>query len=161
MPRLPDRFDLWIRKARACPDPDRQLDYILGALVALPAWHFLNLGTRAAPQPATTELEGARLLLVFSDADRLTELAGPLSLGSEPPIISVPAAAALAECLGEGLFKSDGLLVNPGEDAVVVPREQVEIFANAWRAGGGAQGAGFWIPNLTSQEEDFWQEHGL
>jgi hypothetical protein len=163
MPRLPDRFDLWMRKARACPDPARQLDYILGAMVALPAWHFLNLGTRARPHPATTEVDGARLLLVFSDADRVAELAEQMNLpaGAEPPIISIPAPAALAECLGDGFLKSEGLLVNPGEDAAVVPREQLAEFEREWRERGGAQRAGFWIPNLTSEEEDFWQENGL
>jgi hypothetical protein len=161
MPRLPDRFDLWVRKARECPDPARQLDYILGAMVALPAWHFLNVGTREKPQPATGEIEGTRLLLVFSDADRVLEATGDAKLPSQPPVISVPAAAALQECLGGGLFQCDALLVNPGTDAAVISREQLAAFENEWRARDGAAAQGFWIPNLTSEEEDFWEEHGL
>jgi hypothetical protein len=163
MPRLPDRFDLWVRRARDCADPARQLDYILGAMMALPAWHFLNLGTRDKPLPAAGEIDGARMLLVFSDPDRVAEWAGQMNLSVEdgPPIISIPPTAALAECLGEGLLKSDGLFVNPGEDAAVVPRDQVAAFAQAWREQGGTLRPGFWIPHLTSEEEDFWQEHGL
>jgi hypothetical protein len=161
MPRLPDRFDLWIRQARGCPDPARQLDYILGAMMALPAWHFLNLGTREQPQPATGEIEGGRVLLVFSDADRVIEAAGEPKSPSAPPVISVPSSAALAECLGSGLFRCDALLVNPGEDAAVIPREQLVIFEREWRARDGAAARGYWIPNLTSEEEDFWQQHGL
>ena len=164
MPRLPDRFDLWVRKARACPDPARQLDYILGGLLAQPAWHFLNIGTREKPQPATADIDGEWILLVFSDADRAINLAQEMKLAGDPahpPVISIPAAAALAECLGEGLLKSDGLFINPGEDSALIPREQVAAFEQDWRARGGAKGQGFWIPNLTSREEDFWQEHGL
>jgi hypothetical protein len=161
MPRLPDRFDLWIRRARDCPDPARQLDYILGALVALPAWHFLNLGTLEKPEPATGEIDGAKLLLVFSGPDRVVEAAGDTKFPTAPPVFSLPAAAALSECLGDGRLRCDALLVNPGDDAALIPREQVAEFEREWRARGGAAARGFWIPNLTSEEEDFWQQHGL
>jgi hypothetical protein len=161
MPPLPDRFDLWIRKARGCPDPARQLDYILGAMVALPAWHFLNMGTREQPEPATGEIADERVLLVFSDTDRVIEAAGDTKFPTDPPVISVPASAALTECLGPGLLRCDALLVNPGEDAAVITREQLAAFEREWRSRDGAAAQGFWIPNLTSEEEDFWQEHGL
>jgi hypothetical protein len=161
MPRLPDRFDLWIRKARDCPDPARQLDYILGAMIALPAWHFLNVGTHEKPQPATGEIEGTRVLLVFSDPDRVLEAAGDAKFPAAPPVFSLPAPMALAQSLGEGLFRCAALLVNPGEDAALIPREQVAAFEREWRARDAAAARGFWIPNLTSEEEDFWQEHGL
>jgi hypothetical protein len=161
MPRLPDRFDLWIRKARECPDPERQLDYILGAMVALPAWYFLNIGTRENPQPAVGEVDGARVMLVFSDADRVLEAAGDAEFPSAPPVLSLPAAAALTECLGDGLFRCAALLINPGEDAALVPRPQLAVFERGWQARGGAAARGFWIPHLSSEEEDFWQEHGL
>jgi hypothetical protein len=161
MPRLPDRFDLWIRRARDCPDPARQLDLILGGMVALPAWHFLNLGTREKPEPATGEVDGARLLLVFSDPDRVVEAAGDAQFPTTPPVFSLPAATALAECLGDGPLRCDALLVNPGEDAALIPREQVAAFEREWRARDAVSARGFWIPNLTSEEEDFWQEHGL
>jgi hypothetical protein len=164
MPRLPDRFDLWVRKARTCPDPGRQLDYILGALAGLPEWHFLNVGTPDRPQIATTEMEDSPVLLVFSDAERVLEVAKQLHLASPreaPPVVVIPGAEALTWCLGPAAPKWESLLINPGEDAALVPREQVETFAREWRARGGSAAAGFWIPNLTSEEEDFWQEHGL
>jgi hypothetical protein len=161
MARVPDRFDLFVRKARDCPDPARQLDYILGALVALPSWHFLNLGPREKPQPATAEIDGARLLLVFSNAERVIETAGDANFPTQPPVWSLSSPEALVACLGHGPLQCDGLLINAGEDAAVVPRAQVEAFAAEWRERGSAAGRGFWIPGVTSEEEDFWQEHGL
>jgi hypothetical protein len=161
MPRLPDRFDLWVRRARDCPDPARQVDYVLGALASLPSWHFLNVGTREQPQPATAEIEGARHLLVFSDPDRVLEIADQLQIESRPgapPIISVPTASAMAACVADGPMKCAALLVNPHEDAVAIPVAQVELFARERKERGAT---GFWIPSMTSEEEDFWQEHGL
>ena len=81
MTRLPDRFDLWVRKARECPDPARQADYVLGALSALKEWYFLNIGTKENPQPAEAEVEGGRHLLVFSDRDRIEAIVGGKSHG--------------------------------------------------------------------------------
>jgi hypothetical protein len=164
MPRLPDRFDLWVRQARACADPARQLDFVLGALVGLPQWRFLNAGTLEHPRIFTTEMDGAPLLLVFSDVDRVEEIAGRRGLeysSSAPPVISIPTTIAAAWCLGPDVPPWDALLINPGEDAVLVPRPQVETFLKEWEARGARQAAGFWIPNLTSEEEDFWQEHGV
>jgi hypothetical protein len=161
MARLPDRFDLWVRKARACPHPARQLDYILGALLALPAWHFLHLGPRDQPQPAIAELETERLLVVFTDPDRVIEAAGDAAFPTQPPVYSLPAAEALRACLADGPLRSDGLLINPGEEAAVIPHEQVAAFEQEWREQGGPRRAGFWIPHATTEEEDFWQEHGL
>ncbi len=161
---MPDRFDLWVRKARSCADPARQLDYVLGALAGLPEWHFLNVGTVDQPQPALAELEGERLLLVFSDVDRVREMAesfGMPGTRAAPPVITIPTAGAMAWCLNGGPLVCDGLFINPGEDAVIVPREQAEIFAREWQAREGRLASGFWIPNLTTEEEDFWQENGL
>jgi hypothetical protein len=161
MPRLPDRFDLWVRRARACDDPERQLDYILGGLMALPAWYFLNVGSRTTPEPARAEIDGGHFLLVFSDAARVLDLLGDAHHAGETPVFSLPPADALAACLGEGSLRCDGLLVNPGEDAAAIPRDQLAHFERAWRERGGATRPGFWIPNLTTEEEDFWQQHGL
>jgi hypothetical protein len=158
MARLPDRFDLWVRQARACADPERQADYVLGALAALPYWHLLNVGTREKPQPAEAEVDGARYLLVFSGADRLEELLA----GSEspaPPVISMPTIKAFPWCLDRA--DCAGLLINPGEDAVLVPRDHLDHFHKAWLARQASQPAGYWIPNMTTEEEDFWQQHGL
>jgi hypothetical protein len=164
MPRLPDRFDLWVRRARACADPARQLDYVLGAMATLPACHFLNIGSRAQPRSAVTEVEGARLLLLFSDPDRVLEVAAQAGLAAppdDPPLITVPTPAVLAWALAAGPPPWDGLLINPGEDAAVIPWEQLQSFARAWQARDARAGTGFWVPSLTTEEEDFWQEHGL
>ena len=157
MARLPDRFDLWVRQARACADPERQADYVLGALASLPYWHLLNAGSRDKPQPAEGEVEGASYLLVFSGADRVEEL----TAGAEamPPPISMPTIKAFPWCLERP--GCAGLLVNPGEDAVLVPRDHLEHFYQAWHVRQAQQPAGYWIPNMTNEEEDFWQQHGL
>jgi hypothetical protein len=161
MPRLPDRFDLWVRLARACPRPERQVDYVLGALVALPEWYFLNVGTKENPLPAAGEIEGASYLLVFSDADRVAEIAeqiGPPASDYPGPVIAVPTLRALDWCVDERPMQCAGLLINPGEDAAAIPLERVAAFAREWKA---RPPSGFWIPNLTTAEEDFWREHGL
>jgi hypothetical protein len=157
MARLPDRFDLWLRQARACADPARQADYVLGALAALPYWHLLNVGTREQPQPAEGEVDGGRYLLVFSNAEHVEELiAGTESMA---PPISMPTIKAFPWSLDRP--GTAGLFVNPGEDSALVPREHVAHFHTEWLARQVGQPTGFWIPNMTSEEEDFWQEHGL
>jgi len=162
MARLPDRFDLWVRKARACPDPARQVDYVLGALAGLKEWHFLNVGTKESPQAAQTQIELDRCLLVFSDVSRIEEFiqeGGGWQKKDPLPMITIPTAAAMAWCVK----CQTGLLVNPGEDAdaVMIPFGQVEAFHLEWSQRGGRQAAGFWIPNMTTEEEDFWREYGL
>jgi hypothetical protein len=164
MARLPDRFDLWVRKARECRDFSRQVDYLLGALAGLKEWHFLNVGTKENPQPAESEIEGVRNLLVFSDTDRIEELIckdGQFQTGNPLPIITIATAEAMAWCLEQRTTGGAGLLVNPGEDAFLLPMDQLEIFYAEWTSRGGPQASGFWIPNMTTEEEDFWQENGL
>jgi hypothetical protein len=158
MSRLPDRFDLWVRRARQCPDPARQADFVLGALAALPDWHFLNHGEESSPVPADAELEGLRQLLVFSDPGRVEELLGS-SADAPLPIISIATAKAFPWCLEQ--IDCAGLLVNPGEDGFMVAMDQLHSFYRVWRQDREANSTGFWIPNLTTEEEDFWQEHGL
>jgi hypothetical protein len=160
MARLPDRFDLWVRKARKCRDAARQADYVLGALAGLREWHFLNVGTKETPQAATTQIGSEPCRLVYSDVSRIEELVheGGRAQKNDPlPMITTPAAAAMAWCV-EG---RTGLLVNPGEDAVMIPFGQLEAFHAEWSQRGGRQAAGFWIPNMTTEEEDFWRENGL
>jgi hypothetical protein len=163
MPRLPDHFDLWVRKAREQSDPVRQTDFVLGALMGLRDWHFLNIGSVEKPQAARTQIDQDACVLVFSGIDRLEELveisgAGKhVPKGQPPPAITVPSAAALPWCVECKV----GLLINPSEEAVLIPLNQVESFCKEWQARGKRQAAGFWIPNMTSEEEDFWQEHGL
>jgi hypothetical protein len=43
----------------------------------------------------------------------------------------------------------------------MIPFAQLESYHAEWSQRGGRQASGFWIPNMTSEEEDFWQEHGL
>jgi hypothetical protein len=160
MARLPDRFDLWVRKARECQDPARQVDYVLGALAGLKEWHFLNIGTKETPQAAKTEVESTSCVLVYSDIARIEELLREdtrLLRKDDPlPVITIPTPIAMAWCMECRV----GLLVNPGEDAALIPLEQLETFHAEWSQRGGRQAAGFWIPNMTTEEEDFWQEHG-
>jgi hypothetical protein len=158
MPRLPDRFDLQVRKARQCTDPARQVDYVLGAMAALRDWHFFNVANRGSPQPAEVEIDGARHLLVFSGTDRIEEWVPP---GAPLPLISIPTAGAMPWALERRCGGCEGLLVNPGEDAFSLSMEHVAHFHEAWSLRGGLLSSGFWIPNMTSEEEDFWQEHGL
>ena len=158
MAKLPDRFDLWVRKARECPDPARQADYILGALIGLRECHCLNLGTREQPQPAEAEIEGRHYLLIFSDPGRIGEMFEGAGRKDEAlQVITMPAPTVLTWCVE----KQAGLLVNPGDDAALVPLEPLTSFHAEWSKRGGREASGFWIPNLTTQEEDFWQEQGL
>jgi hypothetical protein len=158
MPRLPDRFDLWVRKARQSADLDRQADYVLGALAALPLWHLFNQGTLEKPVPAETDIDGGRYLLVFSGTDRIVELLAA-SMAVPPPLISIPTAEAFPWCLKQK--GCAGLLVNPGGDGFIVAMDRLRSFYEEWRQRREKLSTGFWIPNLTSEEEDFWQEHGL
>ncbi len=157
MPRLPDRFDLWVRKARECPDPARQADYVLGALAALPEWHLFNRGTADKPVPAQAEIDGLQHLLIFSSADRIDEMLAA-SITSAAPIISIPTGQAFPWCLH---LDSAGLLVNPGEDGFIVAMDRLHSFYRQWREDKEVHSTGFWIPNLTTEEEDFWQSHGI
>ena len=163
MSRLPDRFDLWVRKARECSDPARQVDYVLGALAGLKEWNFLNIGTKETPQAAQTQIGADTCLLVFSDTGRIEEMIregeGPLQKKDPLPVISIPTPIAMAWCVECRV----GLLVNAreDEDTVLIPFDQVQAFHAEWSQRGGRQASGFWIPNMTTEEEDFWQEHGI
>lgn len=162
MARIPDRFDLWVRKARASTDPARQLDFILGALIWLREWHFLNVGTVENPQLAEVEIDAGLYLLVFSDPDRIKEILDERPIvDTSLSTISMPSAAAIKWCVERKKQGCSGLLINPGDDSALIVMPQLEAFHEEWQQRGGHQRAGFWIPNLTSEEEDFWQEHGL
>jgi hypothetical protein len=159
MARLPDRFDLLVRKARACTDPVRQADYVLGALAGLAEWHFFNLGTKEKPQAARTVIDTDPYLLVYSDVGRIEDIVrdrlGRLDHGPVP-VITVATEAAMAWCVE----CRTGLFVNAPEDSVMIPFAQVEAFHAGWVKRGARRTVGFWIPNMTSEEEDFWQENG-
>jgi len=159
MARIPDRFDLWVRKARECDNPIRQVDYVLGALAGLKEWYFFNLGSKEKPQAARTQIDTDPYLLVYSDMGRIEDFIeeqGHAERNAPLPVITVPTAVAMKWCVECRV----GLLVNAPESAVMIPFAQVEAFHAEWSKRGGRQASGFWIPNMTSEEEDFWQEHG-
>ena len=165
MEALPDRFDLFIRRARELKrEPQRQLDLVLGSMFALNEWHFLNRGNQEQPEPRVVDLDGDTCLLVFSHpnkADDFTRERGerdgrdPLGLISMRPRDAVDYSLQLKEW---GCFH---LLVNPGPFAFMISLEVLQAFYDQWKAGDAEWGRGFWIPNMTDEEEDFWQEHGL
>jgi hypothetical protein len=158
MGRLPDRFDLWVRKARRCRDEARQADYVLGALAGLKEWFFVNVGTKEKPMPAEAGIEGGRYLVVFSDAGRIEEMREDNARrGDAVATITIPCDKAMAWCVERRL----GLLVNPGEDSALIPLERLEIFYAEWKERGGRAASGYWIPNMTTEEEDFWEELGM
>ncbi len=159
MARLPDRFDLWVRKARATVDPARQTDYVLGAVVALREVYLVNIGTKESPSIARGKVESDECVLVFIDGERIGEfLAENAGTGQELTVITSPTAAMLAWCVENRL----GVVINPSVgETVMVPAAELAAFVAEWKERGGAQAAGFWIPNLTTEEEDFWQENGL
>lgn len=169
MPRLPDRFDLWVRKAREAVDPARQVDLVLGALVARGDMYFLNTWTKEEPRIQGAQHRDAadpedRFAVVFSDAQRLEEFAkdkkmlGSARFRNELPAIVTPMASALDWCVE----KKMGLIINPSVgETVMVPPLVLAAFVEEWKQRGGRQAAGFWIPNMTTEEEDFWQENGL
>ena len=126
---------------------------MLGALAALREWHFFNIGTKEKPEPATApseEVEG-RYLLVFSDTDRIEEmLEGRIAKDDLLPVITIPTALAMDFCLGLKADGCAGLLLNPGEDAALIPLVQLESFYAEWKQRGGRQASGFWIPGMTT-----------
>jgi hypothetical protein len=160
MARLPDRFDLLVRKARQCQDPVRQADFVLGALAGLREWHFLNLGSTEKPQAARTQIDSDPYILVYSGVGRIDDFleeSGTAPKNAPLPVISIATTVAMAWCIECRV----GLFVNPPHDAVMIPFAQVEAFHSEWTRRGGHQAAGFWIPNMTTEEEDFWQENEL
>ena len=76
-----------------------------------------------------------------------------------PVVISIPTERAPPWCLEQA--DCAGLLVIPGEDGFIVAMDQLHSFYRGWRTDRESLTTGFWIPNLTTEEEDFWQEHGL
>jgi hypothetical protein len=157
--RLPDRFDLWVRQARQSSDPARAADLVLGGLAALKEWHFLNIGATDAPHAAETEVEAIPCLLVFTTADRVEEIIHDEGNpgAQRASLLTIPTAEAMAWCVE----RKAGLLVNPGDDSVLISADQLAVYHTEWQQRRGRQSTGFWIPNPTNEEEDFWREHGL
>ncbi len=165
MSRIPDRFDLLVRKAqeRDCP-PERQLDLLLGGLFALSEWHFINRGDRENPHPAFVELDGTVCLLLFSSPDKADDFSS--ERGERKPqeplgLISIRPADAIEYARQFEAHGCRHLLVNPGAFSFMVSTDEVFNFYTEWIRNRDKNKIGFWIPNMTSEEEDFWQEHGL
>ncbi|MDD5262858.1 MAG: hypothetical protein PHD76_13515 [Methylacidiphilales bacterium] len=165
MSRLPDRFDLLVRKARErdCT-PERQLDLLLGGLFALSEWHFINRGDQENPRPAFVELDGTVSLLLFSNPDKADDFSA--ERGERKPhealgLISIRPADAIEYARQFEAHGCHHLLVNPGAFSFMVLTGEVFGFYREWIQNRHKNKIGFWIPNMTSEEEDFWQEHGL
>ena len=165
MSRIPDRFDLLVRKAREqTRTPERQSDLLLGGLFAVKEWHFINRGDSKDPRPAFVELDLTLCVLVFSgpdQADDFTVGRGERKSNDPLGLISIRPGDAVEYIQQLEPHGCHHLLVNPGPFCFQVTIAEVSRFHNEWRLGGGESGIGFWIPNMTSEEEDFWQEHGL
>ncbi|MEM1060379.1 MAG: hypothetical protein AAGK14_14140 [Verrucomicrobiota bacterium] len=168
MAALPDWFDLWVRRARELPgDGVRQLELLLGAVFTLPEVFLWNVGTVEAPVPAIGEDEsGIRLLLLFTHEHKLIELVEEHSSGAGVPAIAMPPVqvGGFLQDLSAESGEIAGVLVNPGDFAFQVERRAWEDFSQAWTRRDPAErqaAQGFWIPKMTGEEEDFWQEHGL
>lgn len=162
MSSLPDQFDLTVRKAREMSSSQRQLDCMLGLLFALPEWNFVNHGTAEKPFPALVDIETIRALVIFSTLEKYRDFIEASSgmPATELPSITVPVQSATGYCLQFRPAGCEAILVNPGEFAFQVSLDSLSAFETEWRVR-PATHRGFWIPNMTSEEEDFWSEHGL
>jgi hypothetical protein len=124
------------------------------------------MGTRATPVPATGIINGKPHLFVFSAPGKIQDILEDVTKKNNPaiPYISVRTANAADFCLQYAQEKNGscaGILVNPGDYAFSVDFAALRQFDTEWKAAGGAEKRGFWIPGMTTEEEDFWQEHGI
>jgi len=174
MPALPDWFDVWVRRTRELPDADgqRQLELLLGAVFTMPVVYFWNIGSESEPAPAIGEDEdGRHLALLFTHAGKLQDLLderedGVVELDGAVPVISMAPAqiGGYVQDLNTDGADIGSLLVNAGEFAFQVDIRAWEAFALAWEERDPAErqaAQGFWIPKMSTEEEDFWEEHGL
>jgi hypothetical protein len=165
MSRLPDRFDLLVRKVREEPySPERQLDFLLAAFFTLKEAHLINTGMEASPMPSFVELDNLILMPVFSStdqADTYTSERGqrgdrdPLGLISLQPLSLLEYSRAFTE------FGCSHWIINPGPYGFILGLDEAEAYQKAFRASVDQHSRGFWISNLTSEEEAFWEDHGL
>lgn len=161
MPPLKDRFDRQVEKARSMDlDDSRLRDFLIGILFGCLELHFLNAGDKDSPRPRFVELDGEVFLLTFSDpskADDFTVMReerdehDPLGLISMPPYD----AATFAEQFID--WGCQYLLVNPGPFSFAVDIPAYCEFHKEWEASGGREQSGFFIPNLTTEEQDLWE----
>lgn len=162
---LPDRFDLLVRKAREADcSPERQVDLLLGGLFALAEWHFVNQGSRDEPQPLCVELDATPCLPLFTNtdkADTFTTERGQRKPHEPLGLISIRPRDAVAYLMQFEAYGCSHVLVNPGPFCFLLATVELELFYKNWKEAGAELAGGYWIPNMTTEEEDFWQEHEL
>jgi hypothetical protein len=162
MADLPDSFDLWVRRARTA-SPTRQTEILLGTLLGQLRWYFINQN-KEHPTPAAVTLDGQFLLLLFTSPDRagnFIEASQHRNHHDPVSMIDLSPEQAVPWCLNFAPQGVSGLLVNPGDYAFTIDFPGLNLFYQQWQNSGSRSGQGFWIPNMTSEEEDFWQEHGV
>jgi hypothetical protein len=165
MSRLPDRFDLLVRKMREREsDPQRQLDFLLAAFFTLKEAHLLNAGGQEDPRPRFVQMDALILMPVFSSADQADSYTieqqqrsdrDPLGLISMPPLSVLEYAQ---EWKGLGC---EHWFVNPGPYGFIVSVAEAEFYQQQRAESAQANTMGFWISNPTAEEEAFWEDHGL
>lgn len=163
MAAIPDSFDLQVRRAKSAA-PERQVDFLVGALFALSEWWLINQGSETEPYPVIVEMGAAKCVVVFSAPGKLQDFAdGARGERVEVPNLAIRVPEVVEYCLRFREVGATAILVNPGDFAFTVELDALESFAMAWRERRAATGEprGFWIPNMTTEEEDFWQSHGL
>ncbi|MEM9443890.1 MAG: hypothetical protein AAGA18_00925 [Verrucomicrobiota bacterium] len=165
MPSLPDRFDLLVRRAKEKGvTPERQIDLVLGGMLVLADWHLINKGSQDQPTPHFVEMDDLIHLLIFTDTDKADTFSldrGDRKPGEPLGIISLKPGYAIEYALNLQVHGCEHLLVNPSDYGFSIPLQTVNRFYEKWKEGGAELGQGFWIPNMTNEEEDFWQEHGV
>lgn len=167
MTRIPDRFDLLVRKVRDGEmTPERQFDFLMSAIFTLKEVHLINNGGEVTPIPAFVELDGQVLMPVFSSADQADTYSiereqrndnDPLGLISMKP-------AYLLEYAKEFIpYGCKDWIINPGPYGFILSLDSLQGYYEEFRkqAEEKPDGAGFWIPNMSTEEEDFWLENGL
>jgi hypothetical protein len=165
MSRLPDRFDLLVRKVRdESYSPERQMDFLLAAFFALQEAHLINAGDATQPRPSFVELDQLILMPVFSSADQADTYTSergqrqdhdPLGLLSMRPASLLEYAQAFKD------YGCQHWIINPGPYGFILSLEEVEAYQLERKKSASSPNVGFWIPNMTSEEEAFWEDHGL
>ncbi|GEM_PF-984844 len=165
MSRLPDRFDLLVRQVRKeAGSPERQIDFLMAAFFALKEAHLLNTGNEATPMPSFVELDNLILMPVFSSADQAdtyTSERGQRQDRDPLGLISLQPPALLEYTRAFKDYGCHHWIINPGPYGFIVPVEDAETYQKQRLESGEKSHIGFWIPNMTTEEEAFWEDHGL
>jgi len=165
MSRLPDRFDLLVRKVREGDfTPDRQIDFLLAAFFTLKEAHLINAADEVSPLPTFLELDEAVLMPVFTSADQAdtyTSERGQRGDHDDLCLISMPPAIVLDYAESFTSYGCKDWFINPGPFGFIISLQEAQAYQQQKNKVGQRPDIGFWIPNLTSQEEAFWEDNGL